>query len=145
MGQQQLLLVILVTIIVGIATVVALNVFGASAKNANIDAVRQDILTIASSGQAYFIKPTMMGGGGTSFKGMKFNDINFAADSTFNSGLSASNLNGTYVISTRGDSSFVITAYPSSDAGYSKGAASGSSMQATVFNQNITWQKSSPQ
>ena len=145
MGQQQLLLVILVTIIVGIATVVALNIFGTNAKNANIDAVRQDMLTIASSGQAYFIKPTMMGGGGTSFKGMKFSDINFAADSTFNSGLSATNLNGTYVISTEGDSSFVITAYPSSDTGYSKGSASGLSMKATIYNQNITWQKSSPQ
>ena len=48
MGQQQLLLVILVTIIVGIATVVAINTFGTAADNANIDAVRNDMTAIAS-------------------------------------------------------------------------------------------------
>lgn len=40
MGQQQLLLVILVTIIVGIATVVAINTFSSAADSANLDAVR---------------------------------------------------------------------------------------------------------
>jgi len=49
MGQQQLLLVILVTIIVGIATVVAINTFGAAADSANLDAVRQDMGSIAAS------------------------------------------------------------------------------------------------
>ncbi|HYX08702.1 MAG TPA: hypothetical protein VE912_18365, partial [Bacteroidales bacterium] len=62
MGQQQLLLVILVTIIVGVATVVALNVFGNSASNANLDAARQDVLQIATSAQGWYIKPNMMGG-----------------------------------------------------------------------------------
>ncbi|MDZ7806938.1 MAG: hypothetical protein U5K71_07465 [Gracilimonas sp.] len=53
MGQQQLLLVILVTIIVGIATVVAINTFGSAADSANLDAVRQDVATIAASAQGY--------------------------------------------------------------------------------------------
>lgn len=55
MGQQQLLLVILVTIIVGIATVVAINTFGSSAEQANLDAVRQDIAQIATAAQAWYI------------------------------------------------------------------------------------------
>ena len=67
MGQQQLLLVILVTIIVGIATVVALNVFNTSAEQANRDAVRQDILTASANAQGYFKRPTMLDGGGNSF------------------------------------------------------------------------------
>ncbi|MDZ7715010.1 MAG: hypothetical protein U5J95_02240 [Balneolaceae bacterium] len=48
MGQQQLLLVILVTIIVGIATVVAINTFSSASDSANVDAVRGDLLNIAA-------------------------------------------------------------------------------------------------
>lgn len=70
MGQQQLLLVILVTIIVGIATVVAINAFGSSAEQANRDAVRQDIAAIGSSAQAWFIRPAMLEGGNNSFNGL---------------------------------------------------------------------------
>ena len=71
MGQQQLLLVILVTIIVGIATVVALNVFGTQADEANRDAVRQDILGAAASAQGYYLRPEMMDGGGGEFTDME--------------------------------------------------------------------------
>ncbi len=67
MGQQQLLLVILVTIIVGIATVVAINTFSAASDSANVDAARQDMLTMASNAQGWFMKPAMMGGGGNAF------------------------------------------------------------------------------
>ena len=62
MGQQQLLLVILVTILVGIATVVAINVFGDAAIQANRDAVRQDLLTASSQAQAIWARPTALGG-----------------------------------------------------------------------------------
>ena len=62
MGQQQLLLVILVTIIVGIATVVAINIFGTAAEQANRDAVRQDLLSAGAQAQALWARPGMMGG-----------------------------------------------------------------------------------
>jgi len=112
MGQQQLLLVILVTIIVGIATVVAINTFSSASDNASVDAVTNDVAQIASSAQSYYMKPTMMGGGGNSFSGLTFNDIAFSADSVFNSGLSAANANGTYVMSTPTATGFTITATP---------------------------------
>ena len=67
MGQQQLLLVILVTIIVGIATVVAINIFGTAAEQANIDAVRQDLLSAATQAQAVYVRPVLMGGAGGTF------------------------------------------------------------------------------
>ena len=67
MGQQQLLLVILVTILVGIATVVAINVFGDAAARANVDAVRQDLLQGASGAQAVWTKPRALGGAGGDF------------------------------------------------------------------------------
>ena len=70
MGQQQLLLVILVTILVGIATVVAINVFGESAEQSNGDAVRQDLLAAASQAQAIWSKPTQLGGAGGDFTDM---------------------------------------------------------------------------
>ncbi len=116
MGQQQLLLVILVTIIVGIATVVAINTFSSAADSANLDAVRQDLAQIASSSQAYYIKPTMLGGGGNSFTGLTFNNITFPSDSVYNSGLSAANTNGAYVMTSVAADEVEVTATPSSGA-----------------------------
>ena len=115
MGQQQLLLVILVTILVGIATVVAINTFGSSNVNANRDAVRNDVAAIATAAQAWYIKPEMLGGGNNSFANLTFNDIGFAADSIYNSGLTAANLNGVYVLGTGTATSITVTATPTSN------------------------------
>ncbi len=62
MGQQQLLLVILVTILVGIATVVAINVFGSAAEQGNRDAVRQDLLQGSAAAQGIWARPVALGG-----------------------------------------------------------------------------------
>jgi Tfp pilus assembly protein PilE len=67
MGQQQLLLIVLGVIIVGIAVVVGINVFTASSANANRDAVISDLTTLAAMAQQYYRKPIAMGGGGNSF------------------------------------------------------------------------------
>ena len=69
MGQQQLLLIVLGVIIVGIAVVVGINVFTASSKNANRDAVISDLTTLAAMAQQHYRKPTAMGGGGNTFTG----------------------------------------------------------------------------
>jgi Tfp pilus assembly protein PilE len=69
MGQQQLLLIVLGVIIVGIAVVVGINVFTASSVNANRDAVIADLTTLAAMSQQYYRKPVAMGGGGNSFVG----------------------------------------------------------------------------
>ena len=67
MGQQQLLLIVLGVIIVGIAVVVGINVFTASSVNSNRDAVIADLTTLASMAQQYYRKPIAMGGGQQSF------------------------------------------------------------------------------
>ena len=67
MGQQQLMLVILVVIVVGVATIVAMNVLSSGATQSNKDAIRQDLLDAALSGQSIYGKPIMMGGAGQSF------------------------------------------------------------------------------
>jgi len=125
MGQQQLLLTILVTIIVGIASVVAINTFSSAADSANLDAVRQDLAQIASSSQAYYIKPTMLGGGGNSFA-----TITFPADSIRSGSLQADNPNGQYLIGNRAAGSFTVTATPASGA--------VTSIVATVSADNMT-------
>lgn len=116
MGQQQLLIVILVTIIVGIATVVAINIFNSSADNANVDAVRTDLGSIALSAQGYYLKPLLLGGGGKSFTGFTFEGIAFpglipedAAD------LIISNENGTFEITSAAGNELVVEATPASD------------------------------
>jgi hypothetical protein len=142
MGQQQLLLVILVTIIVGIATVVAINVFGTSATSANEDAVRQDVLTIAASAQGWYIKPSMMGGGNNSFQGLTFNDIQFPADSIINSGLTAVNMNGTYILGVGDENGIPISAHPSSCDGYDAGVggcADGPTMTPNILDSDLDW------
>ena len=69
MGQQQLLLIVLGVIIVGIAVVVGINVFTASSVNANRDAVIADLTTLASMAQQYYRKPIAMAGGSQTFDG----------------------------------------------------------------------------
>ncbi|MBS3945031.1 MAG: hypothetical protein KGZ42_05995 [Melioribacter sp.] len=69
MGQQQLLLIVLGVIIVGIAVVVGINVFTASSTQANRDAVIADMTNLASLAHQYYRKPQQLGGGGNSFIG----------------------------------------------------------------------------
>jgi type II secretory pathway pseudopilin PulG len=69
MGQQQLLLIVLGVIIVGIAVVVGINVFTASSFQANQDAVVADCTNLASMAQQYYRKPAALGGGGNTFTG----------------------------------------------------------------------------
>lgn len=67
MGQQQLLLIVLGVIIVGIAVVVGINVFTASSSQANRDAVISDMTNLAAMAQQFYRKPQALGGGGNSF------------------------------------------------------------------------------
>ena len=67
MGQQQLLLIVLGVIIVGIAVVVGINVFTAQNTNSNRDAVTSDLTQLAAMAQQFYKKPTALGGGGNAF------------------------------------------------------------------------------
>lgn len=95
MGQQQLLLLVLSVIIVGIAVVVGINMFGTSADSANRDAVYNDLMTLGSLAQQYYIKPVNMGGGGSSFTGLTMDKLmpNKTTDGAY------ANENGSYTLS----------------------------------------------
>ena len=69
MGQQQLLLVLLGIIIVGIAVVVGINLFNAKAISANRDEVISDLIKLGTIAQQHYKKPTSMAGGGNTFTG----------------------------------------------------------------------------
>jgi hypothetical protein len=117
MGQQQLLLVILVTIIVGIATIVAINVFSTGADAANIDLVRQDVAQLASAAQGYYMKPNMLGGGGQTFNNISFKRFSFPYSGILDEDepMTAWNENGKYVISVAdGGRAINVLAHPRS-------------------------------
>ena len=69
MGQQQLLLIILGVIIVGIAIAVGLSLFSAQSIQANKDAIINDLNNIAAHCYQYRIRPSSMGGGQGSYVG----------------------------------------------------------------------------
>jgi hypothetical protein len=72
MGQQQLLLIVLGVIIVGIAIAVGISMFKSSAVDANRSAVASDLANLASKAQRYYRTPVELGGGGQKLcKGFK--------------------------------------------------------------------------
>ena len=60
-------------VIFGIAVVVGINLFSASATQANRDALISDCANIAAMAQQYYRKPASMGGGSNSFIGFEIN------------------------------------------------------------------------
>ena len=70
MGQQQLLLIVLGVIIVGIAIVVGINLFNANAESSTKDSIISEGNNIGAIAQQYYMKPTSMGGGGNNFTGL---------------------------------------------------------------------------
>jgi Tfp pilus assembly protein PilE len=69
MGQQQLLLIVLGVIIVGIAVFVGISLFSSSSMSANRDAVASDLNNLSALARQYYNKPSSMGGGSYSFNG----------------------------------------------------------------------------
>ena len=69
MGQQQLLLIILGVIIVGIAIAVGISMFSSGAVQANKDAIINDLNNLSANAYQFRIRPVTMGGGGGTYTG----------------------------------------------------------------------------
>jgi len=67
MGQQQLLLIVLGVIIVGIAIVVGINLFNANAEESTKDTIVSEGTNIGALAQQFYKKPKALGGGGNRF------------------------------------------------------------------------------
>lgn len=104
MGQQQLLLVVLGIIIVGIAVIVGINLFTAHSIEAKRNNVINDCVNLASIAQQYYRRPTALGGGGKSFSGWDIpDDLVTTANGTY-----AANVNPNSVVIT-GTGNEVVT------------------------------------
>lgn len=98
MGQQQLLLIVLGVIVVGIAVVVGISLFNANSQSANRDAVIADLNNLSAMALQYYRKPKSMAGGSNTFTGF---------DSTKVSGLTTT-ANGHYVITASAQSVTIV-------------------------------------
>ena len=129
MGQQQLLLIVLSVIIVGIAVVVGINMFNDQAASSNLDALTADLVNLASRAQQHFRRPTAMGGGGGSFV-LITGDLAGLAFLTSQ----PTNENGTYSVSSAGSATTVSL----EGIGVEDGDGNGTNCTATV----VVWQDS---
>jgi len=79
MGQQQLLLLVLGIVIVGLAVVVGIQAFSENQKQANADQMVNDAIRIASDAQAWKLKPSAFGGGASAsnWTGLDFGQIGY--------------------------------------------------------------------
>ena len=109
MGQQQLLLIILGVIIVGIAIAVGLQLFQAGAVDSNQDAMITDIMNISANADQWRIRPVSMGGGGGTF------NADIVAKLNENERLTET-ANAIYVVTFNADNQ--ITIVGTSNAGY---------------------------
>ena len=101
MGQQQILLIAFLTIILSVAVVVGMNVYAIGSLNSELDALIIDVNSVAASATSYWRMPVALGGGARSFEGVS--DV-----SSFDSELS--NMNSTFVLSSVMTNQFVLTA-----------------------------------
>lgn len=69
MGQQQILLLILGVIVVGIMIFVGMTLFDAHSTESNKDAVTSSLQNIAADAYQYKMRPKAFGGGNPSFVG----------------------------------------------------------------------------
>lgn len=117
MGQQQLLLIVLSAIIVGIAIVVGINMFGKGAYQANREAVIQDAVNIAAKAQEWYRKPSVLGGGNRTFDGVNLGAL----------GVPDSTSNGAFTITGSGQTATVT------GVGQEDGDGDGTNITVQVF------------
>jgi hypothetical protein len=89
MGSQQLLLVVLSMIVVGVALAVAITLFQANAIELNRTALTNDLLYLGGRARDYYWRPLSLGGGNRSFLGV--NDLRVISQM-------AANENGRYYV-----------------------------------------------
>lgn len=88
MGSQQLLLIVLAMVVVGIAVTVGIIMFNDHSSAQNRDQVANDLVHASSKAQSYKRRPRLLGGGGGSFSG-------FTIQMVFST---PTNMNGTYTL-----------------------------------------------
>jgi len=106
MGQQQLLLIILGVIVVGIAIAVGISQFSAHSTQANKDGVTSSLVNIAANAYQYRIRPSTMGGGNGTYN-------NYTIPSKM-----ASDNNGSYTVTSASGNTASFTGTSSMNGSY---------------------------
>ncbi len=88
MGQQQLLLIVLGVIIVGVAIAVGVTQFQSSAIDSNRQQLISDLVNFAAKAQRFYRTPAQLGGGSQNF------------DNFYLSPIDTGNANGSYSLTT---------------------------------------------
>jgi hypothetical protein len=105
LGQQQLLMVVLAIIIVGIAIAISVQLFRSNAIESKRDLLIEETTSLATMAIQYYKKPQAIGGGGRSFMGW---EIPSQMVQTFNGNFMRAVVNASEVIIT-GTGSEVVT------------------------------------
>jgi Tfp pilus assembly protein PilE len=100
MGTQQILLIVVGLIIVGIMIAIGIFMFKDQAAATNRDSITNDLVQLAAQAQKYYRRPAVLGGGSGSFLNVTLQNLTSKP----------TNANGTYAISgTPTQQSVVIT------------------------------------
>lgn len=102
MGNRELLLVILITVLVAISIGVAVQTITSSELSPNRTAIIQGINVAIGRSMAYYERPEVYGGGANSFEEITFEDL--LMDSVTG--------NGTYEITDRAHTSYTLIGRP---------------------------------
>ena len=132
MGQQQLLLIVLGVIIVGIAVVVGINLFNANAEESAKDGIVSDCTNLGAMAQQFYKKPVSMGGGGNAFSDVNGHPTGWTIPTNLDT-----TANGTYVADVT-DQLVTITGTPTEGSGYLW------TVETTVTPSNITTEINEP-
>ncbi len=111
MGQQQLLLIVLGVILVGVAVVLGIQYFQVGAEEGAKDELVAHCITVGANAQQWFSKPLAMGGGGNSFAG-------FGTHFTNNLIGLHNSTNGAYTTGGESATQVVITGTPTAALNY---------------------------
>ena len=115
MGQQQLLLLVLGIVIVGLAVVVGIQAFSENQEKSNQDARINDGVRIASDLQAWALKPAAFGGNDGTLAAADFAD-NLGYDE--NGDGNYENPNGVYALGAITNGAMVTSTNPNGDNVY---------------------------
>ncbi len=102
MGFQEILLISLSVILVGIALSVGMNIFRANILDNNKDAIINDLSNLSARCYIYRVKPREIDGGGGSYMGLESSDLG-----TFDL---LDNANGSYELSNIDNDQVILTA-----------------------------------
>jgi len=117
-GQQQLLLLVLAVIIIGLAILAGLTLMNDQAARANLDALCNDLVNLGAQAQEYAVRPAILGGGGGSFAGLTLDYLIS----------SPANENGSFALTVDGATRAIITG-----TGLRDGDGNGLACQAQIY------------